>query len=113
MGDSFLKTSCRSDFSKWGNCDTLAAARAAKQQGCYTIAICKVPGSRITREVDGVIITKSGQEVGVAATKTFLTQMQALMRWGAHLAFNSRVLDHPNSNLKSRDQETTSKIMWC
>ena len=53
--------------------DTLAAARAAKQQGCHTIAICNVPGSRITREVDGVIITKSGQEIGVAATKTFMT----------------------------------------
>ena len=53
--------------------DTLAAARAAKQQGCHTVAICNVPGSRITREVDGVIITKSGQEIGVAATKTFLT----------------------------------------
>ena len=52
--------------------DTLAAARAAKQQGCHTVAICNVPGSRITREVDGVIITKSGQEIGVAATKTFL-----------------------------------------
>ena len=33
--------------------DTLAAARSAKQQGCHTIAICNVPGSRITREVDG------------------------------------------------------------
>ena len=46
--------------------DTLAAARAAKQQGCHTIAICNVPGSRITREVDGVILTKSGQEVGLS-----------------------------------------------
>ena len=75
--------------------DTLAAARSAKQQGCHTIAICNVPGSRITREVDGVIITKSGQEVGVAATKTFLTQMQALYALGVHLAFNSGSLDHP------------------
>ena len=74
--------------------DTLAAARAAKQQGCHTIAICNVPGSRITREVDGVIITKSGQEVGVAATKTFMTQMQALYALGTHLAFNSGSLDH-------------------
>ena len=41
--------------------DTLAAARAARQQGCHTIAICNVPGSRITREVDGVILTKIGR----------------------------------------------------
>jgi glucosamine--fructose-6-phosphate aminotransferase (isomerizing) len=69
--------------------DTLAAARSAKQQGCHTIAICNVPGSRITREVDGVIITKSGQEIGVAATKTFMTQMQALYALAVNLAFTS------------------------
>ena len=74
--------------------DTLAAARAAKQQGCHTVAICNVPGSRITREVDGVIITKSGQEIGVAATKTFLTQMQALYALAMHLAFQSGSIDH-------------------
>ena len=74
--------------------DTLAAARAAKQQGCHTVAICNVPGSRITREVDGVIITKSGQEIGVAATKTFLTQMQALYALAMHLAFQSGSRPH-------------------
>ena len=74
--------------------DTLAAARAAKQQGCHTVAICNVPGSRITREVDGLIITKSGQEIGVAATKTFLTQMQALYALAMHLAFQLGSIDH-------------------
>ena len=91
--------------------DTLAAARAAKQQGCYTIAVCNVPGSRITREVDGVIITKSGQEIGVAATKTFLTQMQALYALGTHLAFNSGSLDHPQLKLwESEIRKLPSKI---
>lgn len=75
--------------------DTLAAARAAKQQGCHTVAICNVPGSRITREVDNVIITKSGQEIGVAATKTFLTQMQALYALAVHISFKSGAMDHP------------------
>ena len=91
--------------------DTLAAARSAKQQGCHTIAICNVPGSRITREVDGVIITKSGQEIGVAATKTFLTQMQALYALGVHLAFNSGSLDHPQLKLwESEIRKIPSKI---
>ena len=91
--------------------DTLAAARSAKQQGCHTIAICNVPGSRITREVDGVIITKSGQEVGVAATKTFLTQMQALYALGVHLAFNSGSLDHSQLKLwESEIRKIPSKI---
>lgn len=91
--------------------DTLAAARSAKQQGCHTIAICNVPGSRLTREVDGVIITKSGQEIGVAATKTFLTQMQALYALGMHLAFNSGSLDHPQYKLwESEIRKLPSKI---
>ena len=91
--------------------DTLAAARSAKQQGCHTIAICNVPGSRITREVDGVIITKSGQEIGVAATKTFMTQMQALYALAVNLAFNSGSLDHPQLKLwESEIRKIPSKV---
>ena len=91
--------------------DTLAAARAARQQGCHTIAICNVPGSRITREVDGVILTKSGQEIGVAATKTFLTQMQALYALGVHLGFNSGSIDYPQLKLwESEIRKIPSKI---
>ena len=91
--------------------DTLAAARSAKQQGCHTIAICNVPGSRITREVDGVIITKSGQEIGVAATKTFMTQMQALYALAVNLAFNSGSLDYPQSKLwESEIRKIPSKV---
>ena len=91
--------------------DTLAAARAAKQQGCHTIAICNVPGSRITREVDGVIITKSGQEIGVAATKTFMTQMQALYALAINLAFTSGSLDHPQLKLwESEIRKIPSKV---
>ena len=91
--------------------DTLAAARAARQQGCHTIAICNVPGSRITREVDGVILTKSGQEIGVAATKTFLTQMQALYALGIHLGFNSGSIDYPQLKLwESEIRKIPSKI---
>ena len=91
--------------------DTLAAARAARQQGCHTIAICNVPSSRITREVDGVILTKSGQEIGVAATKTFLTQMQALYALGIHLGFNSGSIDYPQLKLwESEIRKIPSKI---
>jgi glucosamine--fructose-6-phosphate aminotransferase (isomerizing) len=91
--------------------DTLAAARAARQQGCHTIAICNIPGSRITREVDGVIITKAGQEIGVAATKTFMTQMQALYALGVHLGFNSGSIDYPQLKLwESEIRKIPSKI---
>ena len=91
--------------------DTLAAARTARQQGCHTIAISNIPGSRITREVDGVIITKAGQEIGVAATKTFITQMQALYALGIHLGFNSGSIDYPQLKLwESEIRKIPSKI---
>ncbi|VVB86591.1 Glutamine--fructose-6-phosphate aminotransferase [isomerizing] [uncultured archaeon] len=58
--------------------DTLAALREAKGFGCKTLAITNVVGSTITREVDGVIYIRSGPEIGVAATKTFISQLGVL-----------------------------------
>jgi glucosamine--fructose-6-phosphate aminotransferase (isomerizing) len=57
--------------------DTLGAAREAKRRGCRTLAICNVVGSTLTREADRTIYTRAGPEIGVAATKTFLTQVVA------------------------------------
>ncbi len=60
--------------------DTLAALYQAKQQGYMaTLAICNVPESSLTREAELVFITRAGAEVGVAATKTFTTQLVALL----------------------------------
>ena len=42
------------------------------------LAVTNTQGSLITREADAVLLTKAGPEVGVAATKTFLTQVAAL-----------------------------------
>ncbi len=58
--------------------DTLAALREAKSSGCRTLAITNVMGSTVTREVDSVIYTRSGPEIGVAATKTFISQLGVL-----------------------------------
>jgi glucosamine--fructose-6-phosphate aminotransferase (isomerizing) len=61
--------------------DTLGALRAAKQRGTYeaTLTICNMPESSIGRESDWVIPTHAGIEIGVAATKSFLTQLNALL----------------------------------
>ena len=58
--------------------DTVAAARKAKKLGIETIAICNVLGSSLTREVKKTVFTQAGPEVGVAATKTFITQLVSL-----------------------------------
>src|SRR5215211_2773388 len=59
--------------------DTLAAIEeAARAFGGRVLAITNTQGSLITREADAVLLTKAGPEVGVAATKTFLTQVAAM-----------------------------------
>ncbi len=58
--------------------DTLEAARYAKRQGSRLIAVTNTVGSSLAREADGVLYTHAGPEIGVAATKTFATQMVAL-----------------------------------
>src|SRR6266508_2058269 len=58
--------------------DTLEAVRHARHQQSHVIAITNTVGSSISREADGILYTHAGPEVGVAATKTFATQMVAL-----------------------------------
>ena len=59
--------------------DTLAALRAAKEKGYLsTLAICNVPESSLVRESALVMMTRAGQEIGVASTKAFTTQLAAL-----------------------------------
>lgn len=59
--------------------DTLSALRTAKKRGLDTMGIVNVVGSTMTRESDSVFYTRAGLEVGVAATKTYITQLIALM----------------------------------
>ena len=66
--------------------DTLMAVRYAREQRAKVLAICNVNGSTIPRESDGVLYTHAGPEVGVAATKTFLTQLAACYLIGLYLA---------------------------
>ncbi|MDD5093988.1 MAG: SIS domain-containing protein [Dehalococcoidia bacterium] len=58
--------------------DTLRALQKAKGLGCSTTAITNVHGSSVTRIADQVFYTYSGPEIGVAATKTFLTKLTTL-----------------------------------
>ena len=66
--------------------DTLAAIEAARSFGGRILAITNTQGSLITREADAVLLTRAGPEVGVAATKTFLTQLAALYLLALELA---------------------------
>jgi glutamine---fructose-6-phosphate transaminase (isomerizing) len=66
--------------------DTLAAMRLAKARGAAVVAVTNAVGSQATREGDGVLLTRAGVEMGVAATKTFVAQVVMLYALALHLA---------------------------
>ena len=66
--------------------DTIQAMQLARSLGARTVAITNQMGSQITREVDSVIMTRCGLEVGVAASKTFSAQVGLMYLIGLELA---------------------------
>jgi glutamine---fructose-6-phosphate transaminase (isomerizing) len=66
--------------------DTLAAMRMARERGARVLAITNVMGSQATRDADGVLFTRAGLEIGVAATKTFVCQVAVMYMLGLRLA---------------------------
>jgi glucosamine--fructose-6-phosphate aminotransferase (isomerizing) len=66
--------------------DTLAAMRLAREAGATVLAVTNVMGSQATRDSDAVLFTRAGLEIGVAATKTFVSQVAAMYLLGLKLA---------------------------
>jgi len=66
--------------------DTLAAMRLARERGSKVLAITNIQGSQATRDSDGVLFTRAGLEIGVAATKTFVAQVAAMYLFALKLA---------------------------
>ena len=66
--------------------DTLAAMRLARSRGATVLGVTNVMGSQIVRDADGVLFTRAGLEIGVAATKTFVSQVAAMYLLALRLA---------------------------
>ncbi len=66
--------------------DTLEAVRYAGAQGSTVIGVTNVIDSALARDSDAVLYTRAGPEIGVAATKTFTTQLVAMQLLGLFLA---------------------------
>ena len=59
--------------------DTLAALRDAASRDVRTLAVTNVVGSTAARECDDALFIRAGPEIGVAATKTFSSQIATLV----------------------------------
>jgi glucosamine--fructose-6-phosphate aminotransferase (isomerizing) len=85
--------------------DTLAAMRTARARGAAVLAVTNVMGAQATREADGVLYTRAGLEIGVAATKTFVSQITVMYLLALRMAEVREVMDRkalkpPISDLK-------------
>ncbi|UCH32689.1 MAG: glutamine--fructose-6-phosphate transaminase (isomerizing) [Candidatus Bathyarchaeota archaeon] len=66
--------------------DTLAAVETARQRAATILGLTNVVGSTLTRVSRVYILQQSGPEIGVAATKTFTSQLSVLSQLAIRLA---------------------------
>lgn len=80
--------------------DTLAALRYAKTlKYVASLAICNVATSSLVRESDFCLLTMAGQEIGVASTKAFTTQLTVLIILSIVLARRSGLTEQDEKKL--------------
>jgi glucosamine--fructose-6-phosphate aminotransferase (isomerizing) len=72
--------------------DTLGAVRVAQESGSPVLAITNTQGSTLAREADQVLFMKAGMEVGVAATKTYTSQVMNMILLSLELARRRKTL---------------------
>lgn len=75
--------------------DTLKALDVANESS-QTLGIVNVAGSSMTRRAKYVIQTQAGPEIGVAATKTYLSQLTAIYIFAALMGKNEELLEKLN-----------------
>lgn len=91
--------------------DTLKTVRFFKDRGAKTIALTNVIGSAIYREADEFILTRAGPEIGVAATKTFLTQVAAGEILAVKTAFYSGKMTEGEMRRAINELESAPKVI--
>ncbi|MDD4848424.1 MAG: glutamine--fructose-6-phosphate transaminase (isomerizing) [Bacteroidales bacterium] len=73
--------------------DTLAAIELAKKKGATVLGICNVVGSSIARATNAGSYTHAGQEIGVASTKAFTSQVTLLILMSLMIADGKGILE--------------------
>jgi len=91
--------------------DTIAAAREAKRHGATTVTISNVMDSTLARESDGVFYTHAGPEIGVAASKTFTTQLVSLYLLGLALGRQQGTLSKAHGKKLAQDLLQMPRLM--
>jgi glucosamine--fructose-6-phosphate aminotransferase (isomerizing) len=91
--------------------DTRFAALSAKEKGANVVGIVNVVGSSLDREADFTLYTHAGPEIGVAATKTFTSQLAILYLAGLLFARRKNLIDRDEFYRKVESFSEVSKQM--
>lgn len=93
--------------------DTIAAARSINiDEYSGSLAICNVPNSSLVREALLTFMTNAGPEIGVCSTKTFTTQLVALLLLSLVLSRNKRMTNEDEEKaIVSALKELPKKIL--
>jgi glucosamine--fructose-6-phosphate aminotransferase (isomerizing) len=86
--------------------DTLEALKSARERGARTLALTNVIGSTAARTCDDALFIRAGPEIGVAATKTFSSQVASLVLLGERLVRD--VTGDPTEECQQRLESLTS-----
>ncbi len=77
--------------------DTLAAMTSAREKGARLVTICNVEGSQASRLAESAIYMRSGPEIGVASTKTFIASLAVLSLLSLYLGQVRGTMDSARS----------------
>jgi glucosamine--fructose-6-phosphate aminotransferase (isomerizing) len=64
--------------------DLLAVAEAARRSGAFVLALVNAPGSPLAARADAVLELRAGPETSVAATKSFIASLAAMVHLVRH-----------------------------
>jgi glucosamine--fructose-6-phosphate aminotransferase (isomerizing) len=91
--------------------DTLEALRLVNGYNLHTIALTNMVTSTIVREARGFLLTHAGQEIAVASTKAFSTQLAALY-WFAHrIALEKKLIKHDDMSHAEEDLLVVAQVL--
>lgn len=91
--------------------DTLEALRLVNGMDLPTIAVTNVPSSTMVREAGGFLLTQAGQEIAVASTKAFSTQIAALY-WLAHrIALEKGIINAQQMETAEEDLLVVAEVL--
>src|SRR5215510_5518718 len=84
--------------------DTIAALHEVSRKKSKSLTICNVPDTPLTREADAALLTYAGDEVAIAATKSFTTQLTALFLLSAYMAEVRGTTQHVRSAVRALER---------